>query len=143
MEPTSQKKGEERREKLRFPIRLELRYKLVEDGVVVAQGVGETMNIGSGGVLFAVGQPLQPDTFVELSISWPVLLEESTRMRLVVFGRLLRSAGQAAACTLDKYEFRTQARSLNVVSLVRQDSMLERWVGAAKRETMKASGYGT
>ena len=136
------KRGRNGVAKLRFAIRLDLRYKLVEDGVVVAQGMGETMNIGSGGVLFAVGQPLQPDTFVELSISWPVLLEESTRMRLVVFGHLLRSAGQSAACTLDKYEFRTQARSLNVVSLVRQDGMLERWVGAAKRETVKASGYG-
>jgi len=70
-------------------------------------------------------------------------LEESTRMRLVVFGHLLRSAGQSAVCTLDKYEFRTQARLLNVVPLVRQDSMLERWVGAAKRETVKVSGYGS
>ncbi|MGA2269536.1 MAG: hypothetical protein ABSH44_13790 [Bryobacteraceae bacterium] len=54
------------------------------------------------------GEPeLRPGTFIELSISWPALLDQTCPMRLIVFGRVLRGAGRTAACTLDKYEFRT------------------------------------
>lgn len=135
------KKGrDERRSKSRFPICRELRYKLVEDNVVVAQGTGETINIGSGGISFIAGQPLKPGAFIELSISWPVLLGENTLMRLVVFGRLLRSTGQAAACTMEKYEFRTQARTVDAAPKIRQDSMLQRWVGESRKDiNFKAS----
>ena len=133
--------GRDRRKKNRFPIHRELRYKLIENDVVLAQGTGETINIGSAGVSFAAGRVLKPGSFVELSISWPVLLDENTRMRLVVFGRLLRSSTHAAACTVDKYEFRTQARAAAVsTAQVRHDNMLQRWVEEAKRETVKIRG---
>jgi len=128
---------EERRKKSRFPISSELRYKLVEGDAVLARGAGETIDIGSGGVSFVAEQRLKPGTFIELSISWPMLLEENTRIRLVVFGRLLRSTSHVAACTVDKYEFRTQARSMDAAAEVRQDSMLERWVGEAQKEPLK------
>jgi hypothetical protein len=64
----------ERREKSRFPIGRELRFKLLEDTRVLESGTGETLNMGSGGVLFSAKKDLQPGLFVELSISWPVLL---------------------------------------------------------------------
>jgi hypothetical protein len=140
MEPAIKEPSEERRKKSRFSICRDLRYKLVEGDEVLAQGMGETINIGSRGVWFISGQPLLPGAFVELSINWPVLLEDNTRMRLVVFGRLLRSSDYAAACTVDKYEFRTQARTLNVGAQVRRDSMLLRWVGEARKEALKARG---
>ena len=120
-------KETERRKKTRFPICCELRYKLMERDSIVAQGTGETIDISSGGVFFLTGEALK-GSFIELSISWPVLLEENTRIRLVVFGRLVRSDGRTAACTVDKYEFRTQRRTEGPELHLRRDSMLHRWV---------------
>lgn len=131
------KREAERRRKTRFPICRELRYKLLENDTIVAQGTGETIDIASGGISFTTGQPLMSGAYIELSISWPVLLDENTRMRLVVFGRLVRSTNQAAACTVEKYEFRTQARSTTAVCEIRQDSMLQRWADELRKGVLK------
>ena len=84
------KRENERRSKFRFAIQRDVRYKLVKDGVVVAAGGGQTINMCSGGIAFVTERPLTPGGFVELSISWPVLLDDTCPMRFVVFGRILR-----------------------------------------------------
>jgi len=127
---------DERRGKFRFPLHRELRYKLIKDGAVLEAGIGETINIGSGGVSFAVERELAAGSFIQLSVSWPVLLDRSCPMRLIVFGRVLRSGGGVCACTIDKYEFRTQSRVLQPTG-TRNDSMLERWVENVRKENMK------
>jgi hypothetical protein len=135
----SMRVGEEirdRRTKFRFPIRRELRFKLAEEGLPVETGAGETVNLGSGGVAFEVDRELKIDALVELSISWPILLDESCPMRLIVFGRVLRSTKGQAVCTIDKYEFRTQARSIRLAATVR-DSMLLRWADTLRKENLK------
>jgi hypothetical protein len=134
-----QTKNSERRAKYRFRIERELRYKLTTDGVVVASGSGQTLDICSGGVAFTSAQPLASGAFVELSISWPMLLDETCPMRLVVFGRLLRCTGPTAVCSIDKYEFRTQSRSFQTTVATRSDAMLNRWVDGMRKETLKAS----
>jgi hypothetical protein len=136
-----QKKEIERRSKMRFPIRRDVRYKLVRDDVVIESGLGETTDMASGGVAFQMDHPLQVGAFVELSISWPVLLDNSCAMRLIVFGRIVRAWGKRSACRVDRYEFRTQARALQPVLAVRNDSMLQRFAGNARKETMKAAGF--
>jgi hypothetical protein len=131
-------KPTERRTKFRFPIHRELRYKLLEDDTIVAAGVGETVDVSSGGVGMMVDQPLALGAFVELSISWPVLLDASCPMRLIVFGRVVRHEGRLTACTIDKYEFRTQARKLQVATPIRTDTMLQRWADGIRKESIKA-----
>ena len=59
-------KKNERRAKHRFRIERELRYKLTTDGVVVASGSGQTLDLCSGGVAFTSAQALKPGAFVEL-----------------------------------------------------------------------------
>ena len=137
MQPVIMKREAERRRKARFPICREMRYKLLEDDTIVAQGTGETIDMSSGGIAFTAGQPLRPGAYIELSISWPVLLDENTRMRLVVFGQLTRSNNQTAACTVEKYEFRTQARATTAVCEIRQDTMLQRWVEELRKGVLK------
>ena len=61
-------------------------------------------------------------------------------MRLVVFGRLLRCTGLTAVCTIDKYEFRTQSRTVQTTVAIRSDAMLNRWVDGMRKDTLKASG---
>ena len=116
----------------------ELRYKLVENHTVVAEGRGETIDIGSGGVSFIVAEALRVGAFIELSVSWPVLLEANTRMRLVVFGRMVRTSDRISACTVDKYEFRTQARTVTAYANARRDGMLQRWVEEMQKDVLKA-----
>jgi hypothetical protein len=93
--------------------------------------------MGSGGLAFTIDQELKPGAFIELSISWPVLLDDSCPMRFIVFGRVLRSVGRKSACTVDKYEFRTQARTFQTAPAVRNDSMLQRWAGGMRKENVK------
>jgi len=129
----------ERRAKTRFPMRRELRYKLLEGATIVASGSGETINISSGGIAFQIDRHLNPGGFMELSISWPVLLDENCPMRLVVFGRVVRSAERFCVCRVDKYEFRTQARKLQTTTeFSRSDGMLQRWADGFRRDNLKA-----
>ncbi|MDR3703233.1 MAG: PilZ domain-containing protein [Candidatus Sulfopaludibacter sp.] len=127
----------ERRTKARFPIHRELRYKVLDDDTIVAAGVGKTVDISSSGLAFDIDQTVKPGAFIELSISWPVLLDENCGMRLIVFGRVLRSGPRKTVCTIDKYEFRTQARVFQAAVPTRTDSMLQRWADGYRRETLK------
>jgi hypothetical protein len=127
-----------RRSKFRFGIEREVRYKMADRGVVVAFGTGRTVNLGSGGVAFTCEQELTPGGFIELSISWPVLLDEICPMRLIAFGRVLRCKDDCVACTIDKYEFRTQSRNLQSISAPRSDGMLKRWADGVIKEMAKS-----
>src|SRR5258706_15045516 len=98
MAPT--KKSTERRTKYRFEMQRELRYNLTGDGIPSVAGTGRTINLCSAGVAFEAEHEMPPRGFVELSISWPVLLDDSCPMRLIVFGRVLRAAGQSAVCSI-------------------------------------------
>jgi hypothetical protein len=139
MEPARPKEAERRR-KSRFRISSEMRFRVMENDNIIAEGAGETVDIGSSGVSFLTTQRLNVGAFIELSISWPVLLEENIRMRLVAFGRVLRSNGYSTACTVDKYEFRTQARSPAAQGVVRRDAMLRRWVEDLRKDTLTKRG---
>src|ERR1043166_6727842 len=125
----------DRREKSRFPISREVRYKVLDEGAIIASGSGETHDMCSAGVSFTLDGELRPGSFVELSISWPVLLDDRCPMRLIVFGRVVWNHSHRAACTIDKYEFRTQARTYQMP--VRNDSMLQRWADAWIKESTK------
>jgi len=133
---TKKTKEQDRREKFRFPMERELKYKVLRDGPTLDAGSGQTIDIGSGGVLFHLERDLAEGTFIQLSVSWPVLLDDTCPMRLVIFGRVLRSTGQQCACSIDKYEFRTQARAIQPAP-TRPDSSLERWAVAFRKEHVK------
>ncbi len=127
----------ERRTKCRFALKRELRYKVLHEGDTVAEGTGETLDLSSGGVAMAIDQSLSVGEFMELSVSWPVLLDATCPMRLIVFGRVVRCVGQQAAVSIDKYEFRTQARKVQVATPIRSDKMLQRWADGFRRESEK------
>jgi hypothetical protein len=132
----------EKRRKFRFAIQRDLRYKMAEDGLVVAAGSGQTIDMGSGGVAFVADQAITPGTYAEISISWPVLLDANCPMRLIVFGRVLRSNGRKAVCTIEKYEFRTQSRSVLASATTRADGMLQRWADGMRKEIIKSNMVG-
>jgi hypothetical protein len=130
-----QKTGQkERREKVRFGMGRDLRFKLVEQSNVVEMGTGQTLNLSSGGVSFTATRPLRIGAYVELSISWPVLLNNTCPIRLIVFGRILRNDSGKMACTIERHEFRTQARNQQPEP-AQADLLLRRWVDTTSRRS--------
>jgi hypothetical protein len=132
----------DRRTKKRFTMHRDIRYKMVEDGVVVAAGTGQTLDVSSGGVAFAADGAIQKGAHVELSISWPALLNETCPMRLIVFGQILRAHGRMAVCSVDKYEFRTQSRMLRTMAIPRTDARLQRWSDGVRKGALKSRMAG-
>lgn len=98
----------ERRTKRRFQIEQEIRYKMLYGQRIAETGTGKTMNISSGGVWFSTDNMLTSGMPVELSMNWPVLLNDSCPMKLMIYGCVVRSTEKGAAVTIERYEFRTQ-----------------------------------
>ena len=104
---TSSSKSE-RRVKRRFPIQQDVCYKMLQGQRIAKAGRGKIVNISSGGVWFTTEQLLTPGSLVELSICWPVLLNNSCPINLVICGCVIRSTDDDATITIDHCEFRTR-----------------------------------
>jgi hypothetical protein len=100
----------DRRENSRFPVREEVRYKVLLQSQGVHQtGAGKTLDISSGGILFTTNERLQPGGMVEISVNWPARLDGTCLLQLVATGRVVRADAQAAAVRIERYEFKTRA----------------------------------
>ena len=98
----------ERRTKRRFLIDQEVKYKMLYGQRIAETGVGRTVNISSNGVWFSTEQMLTSGMPIELSMSWPVLLNDICPMKLMIYGCVVRSNERGAAVAIERYEFRTQ-----------------------------------
>jgi hypothetical protein len=97
----------EQRSHQRYPIELEVEYRLVAKGQPELIGSGKTRNISSGGVLFeALGSPPENGS-IELMLNWPFLLEGVCPLKLVMKGRIVRSDLNGIAIQSNYHEFRT------------------------------------
>jgi hypothetical protein len=105
----NEKAQADRRHSDRFPIAREMRYRILSKRSVTEPGAGSTVNMSSSGVLFAVDGVMLPGSRVELSINWPVKLNDKCALRLVARGRVVRSERGVAAMEILEHEFRTQA----------------------------------
>ena|ERR1017187_10011506 len=99
----------ERRVDRRYPILLDLRWKLIHRKRVLDSGEGRTIDLSSGGVRFESGRTLPEGFDMELAILWPVLLHNVAPMQIVVQGRIVRSEGGQIAIRMVQHEFRTVA----------------------------------
>ena len=97
----------ERRTKRRFQIDQEVKYKMLYGQRIAEKGTGRTLSISSGGVWFTTENMLTSGMPVELSLSWPVLLNDSCPMKLMIYGCVVRSNERGAAVAIERYEFRT------------------------------------
>jgi hypothetical protein len=97
----------DRRVDRRYPLLLDLRWKLIHRKRVLDTGEGSTLDFSSGGVRFESGRTLPEGFDVELAIRWPVLLHNVAPMQLVVQGRIVRSRDGEIAVRMVQHEFRT------------------------------------
>ena len=98
----------ERRGNTRFPVREEVKYKVLYRRTGHTNGTGRTVNICSGGILFTTEQELPMGRMVELSVNWPARLHGTCPLKFVAVGRVIRSEANAAAVQVDRYEFKTR-----------------------------------
>ena len=101
----------ERRGTNRFPVREDVRYRLVQARAAKVSGCGTTLDIGSGGILFTTEDKLPMGRMVELSVNWPARLDGVCPLQFVATGRVVWSDAQKAAVRIERYEFKT--RSMN------------------------------
>jgi hypothetical protein len=101
----------ERRLKRRFHIEQDVRYKMLYGQRIAEMGSGRTQNISSSGIWFTTENMLTIGMPVEISMNWPVLLNETCPMKLMIYGCVVRSNEKGAAVAIERYEFRTQGRS--------------------------------
>lgn|SRR5215469_15741092 len=101
----------ERRETSRFPVREEVRYRVLQSKTAQTNGAGKTVDISSGGILFTTSERLQPGRLVEISVNWPARLDGTCALQLVATGRVVRSDNDTAAVRIERYEFKTRASS--------------------------------
>jgi PilZ domain-containing protein len=99
----------ERRATRRFAIEQEVLYKILDHRAAVPEsGVGKTLDISSGGVLFETQQRLRPGKRVEVSVNWPALLDGGCPLKFVAVGRVVRAEEKRAAMHIEQHEFRTR-----------------------------------
>jgi hypothetical protein len=91
----------------RYPITLELQYKLMNQGRIERLGFGRTLNIGSGGVLFETDDLLPASGQIELAMKWPILLDGVCNLKLVIRGNIIRSGAKRTAVQALYHDFRT------------------------------------
>ena len=96
---------DDRRHHRRFPIAASTQYELVG-----MHGRAITADISSGGVLLKSDRILPLGEHIELSIDWPVLLDEQSPVRLVVLGKTIRSDPAGTAVRIMRYAFKTSPR---------------------------------
>lgn len=98
----------ERRGNSRFPVREELKYRVLHTNLEETDGIGTTLNIGSRGILFSTEGKLPVGRMVELSVNWPARLDGICPLKFVAFGRVVRSEAGKAAVRIERYEFKTR-----------------------------------
>jgi hypothetical protein len=104
----------ERRGTSRFPLREDVRYKVVQSKTQKVIGSGTTLNFGSGGILFTTEELLPVGRSIELSVNWPARLDGTCPLQFVATGRIVRAEADRAAVRIERYEFKT--RSMKVVA---------------------------
>ena len=100
----------DRRLKKRYVLDLALTYRAVRDGQVKATGSGRTSNISSSGLAFTTTETFSRATYIEVSICWPVLLNDNCLLKVVIEGTVVRSGGTSTAIRVKRHEFRTRGR---------------------------------
>lgn len=105
----------DRRGTIRFPVREELKYKVLHTKAVGLSGSGQTLNIGSGGILFTTEERLPMGRQVEISVNWPARLDGTCPLKFVAVGRVVRSEPGQAAVRIERYEFRTRGQAAAAV----------------------------
>ena len=97
----------ERRLHQRYPLTLDVEYKVPGGNGVRLMGFGRTVNISSRSVLLETSDPLPNRCRIQVSINWPFLLDRSVPLKLLLYGEIVRVAGNTIAARVTGHTFHT------------------------------------
>ena len=97
-----------RRASTRFPLAIEVSYALIGRREQRRTGSGQTIDLSSSGLRFTADRPLPAGQELEVAIDWPVLLDGSVRLQLVMSGVVVRTSGTTTALKAQRHEFKTR-----------------------------------
>lgn len=99
----------DRRARRRFRIQQDVRYERLRGLRVLDAGTGKTLDMSSNALRFTTAIPLRPGDKVKVAMNWPVLLDATCHLKMVIHGWVLRSNTSTATVTIGHYELRTRA----------------------------------
>jgi hypothetical protein len=102
----------ERRSHQRYPITFDVEYEVPGGNGVRLMGFGRTINISSRGVLLEISDPLPNRCRIRLSINWPFFLGGSIPLKLLMYGEIVRVAGNTIAIRVTGHTFHTAGRTM-------------------------------
>ena len=100
----------DRRRGIRFPIKSQLRWVVLNRKAGPLMGSGETVDVSSSGFAFRSDVPLSPGCHLKMDVEWPAELDGRVPMKLVATGKVVRSDGLIVCVEIEKREFRTSGR---------------------------------
>jgi c-di-GMP-binding flagellar brake protein YcgR len=106
----------DRRDSVRFPLTLDIRYSVSKPRAPVETGAGQIIDLSSSGLRFAAKGPLKVGLKLRAAIDWPVLLEERVQLQLVATCVVVRSSETETALQIQQHDFRTRRVALKTVS---------------------------
>lgn len=114
----------DRRAKTRYPIECDLEYRIFRGRADISMGSGQSINISSEGLLFHTSEVLAQGCGIELTLKWPVTLDDRIPLTLRLRGNIVRSDGDRVAAQISSHEFRLGRRKLAIpnLELVRKTS---------------------
>jgi hypothetical protein len=92
----------------RYPLTIDLEYRLLLRGVVVGTGQGHTVRLSSAVVQFESADYLPLQRRVEICIAWPARLDNGVGLNLWIVGCTVPSEDRSIAVAIQRYEFRTR-----------------------------------
>jgi hypothetical protein len=97
--------SDERRCQYRYPVGVDVFYKLTRDGTILEQGAGRTVDFSGTGLLFQPDRNLPSGVDLELLIDWPVRIDGETVLHAAIFGKVIRSSAEGTAVTIRRFRF--------------------------------------
>ncbi len=101
----------ERRVKCRYPLELNVRYQAVGVAARPISGIGQTVNMSSGGMFMACTAEIPEGTRLKTFVEWPSLLNGTTPLQLIIVGTVVRSTSLGVSIAIESYQFKTMSRT--------------------------------
>lgn len=86
-----------------------LRFRAYRQAAITCSGSGQSADMSAGGIAIEIGKVLETGVEVELVLDWPGLYHGRQRMRLFVWGEVVRSDESVTAVRIVTHEFREAA----------------------------------
>ena len=102
----------ERRASARFALNLEARFTVAKHGSHEKSGSGHTIDLSSSGLSFTTKMTLRPGENLDVTIDWPVSLDEAIKLEVLISGVVVRADTTVVALQIERHEFRNPRAGL-------------------------------